>query len=167
MVPLQQRRLDVSYKDTLATQHGKRVVAVAIARRANHHHVLGDERPCQDFAADRFAPTLAAIGGIERDDVAVARAEHEQSAVDFRAGEHDWGFWDTAIFQAAVPPPPGQSLPVATIGELELVARTPGGTSVLGFAPVMPMVVVSVLMMWIVSLVTRPPSAATVRRYDV
>jgi hypothetical protein len=38
-VPLQQRRLDISHKDTFAAQHGKRVAAVAVARRANHHHI--------------------------------------------------------------------------------------------------------------------------------
>ena len=31
----------------------------------------------------------------------------------------------------------------------------------------MPMVVVSVALMWLVSIVTRPPSAATIARYDV
>jgi hypothetical protein len=29
------------------------------------------------------------------------------------------------------------------------------------------MVIVSVVLMWAVSLLTRPPSAATIRRYDV
>jgi Na+/proline symporter len=74
----------------------------------------------------------------------------------------------TAIFQATVaPPPPGQSLSVLAVGGWDLISRTGTGTAVLGFAPVMPMVFVSVALMWLVSIVTRPPSAATIARYDV
>ncbi|MBK5297843.1 MAG: sodium:solute symporter family protein [Vicinamibacteria bacterium] len=74
----------------------------------------------------------------------------------------------TAVFQAVVPaPPPGQSLSVLGVASWDLIARTGTGTAVLGFAPVMPMVLVSVALMWVVSLVTRPPSAATIARYDV
>jgi SSS family solute:Na+ symporter len=74
----------------------------------------------------------------------------------------------TAIFQATVaPPPPGQSLSVLAFGGWDLISRTGTGTAVLGFAPVMPMVFVSVALMWLVSIVTRPPSAATIARYDV
>ena len=74
----------------------------------------------------------------------------------------------TAVFQAVVPaPPPGQSLSVLGVAGWDLIARTGTGTAVLGFAPVMPMVLVSVALMWVVSLVTRPPSAATIARYDV
>jgi hypothetical protein len=65
------------------------------------------------------------------------------------------------------PPPPGQSLTALSLGELAIVSRTATGTAVLGFAPVMPMVIVSVVLMWAVSLATRPPSAATIRRYDI
>ena len=74
----------------------------------------------------------------------------------------------TAIFQAAVAAPaPGQSGAWLSIGGMDLIARTATGTSVLGFAPVMPMVLGSVVLMWAVSMVTRPPSAATIARYDV
>jgi SSS family solute:Na+ symporter len=74
----------------------------------------------------------------------------------------------TAIFQAVVAaPPPGQSLSVVSIAGLDVISRTGTGTAVLGFAPVMPMVIVSVLLMWIVSLMTSPPSAATIGKYDV
>jgi solute:Na+ symporter, SSS family len=74
----------------------------------------------------------------------------------------------TAVFQAAVAaPPPGQNLTVLSMGGLELISRTGTGTAVLGFAPVMPMVLISVALMWAVSIVTRPPSAATIARYDV
>jgi SSS family solute:Na+ symporter len=71
-----------------------------------------------------------------------------------------------ALFQQAVPaPPPGSTMPVVSAGGLELLARTPAGTAVLGFSPVVPMVLVSVLLMALVSLATRPPGAETLRRY--
>jgi hypothetical protein len=54
-----------------------------------------------------------------------------------------------------------------SIAGLDVISRTGTGTAVLGFAPVMPMVIVSVLLMWIVSMMTSPPSAVTIRRYDV
>ena len=74
----------------------------------------------------------------------------------------------TAVFQSAVAaPPPGQSLSVLSVGGWDLVSRTGTGTAVLGFAPVMPMVLISVALMWAVSTVTRPPSAATIARYNV
>jgi SSS family solute:Na+ symporter len=74
----------------------------------------------------------------------------------------------TAIFQAVVAaPPPGQSLVAVSIGGLDVITRTGTGTAVLGFAPVMPMVIVSVALMWIVSVLTKPPSAATIQRYEV
>jgi Na+/proline symporter len=73
-----------------------------------------------------------------------------------------------AVFQAWVPPAgAGQSGVWLSVAGAEVIARTPTGTSVLGFAPVMPMVLVSVALMWGVSLLTRPPSPATVARYDV
>ena len=50
-------------------------------------------------------------------------------------------------------------------GGLDLVTRTPGGTTVLGFMPVVPMVLVSALLMIVVSLLTRGPAAATLGRY--
>jgi hypothetical protein len=53
------------------------------------------------------------------------------------------------------------------LGGWDLISRTGTGTAVLGFAPVMPMVVISVALMWAVSIVTRPPSAATIARYDI
>jgi SSS family solute:Na+ symporter len=71
-----------------------------------------------------------------------------------------------AVFQATVPAPaPGPPLVVARLGGLELLARTPGGTSVLGFMPVVPMVLGSGLLMVVFSLLTRPPSSEAVARY--
>jgi SSS family solute:Na+ symporter len=72
------------------------------------------------------------------------------------------------ILQAAVPAPaPGQATVLwdwKLFGEAALV-RTPGGTSVFGLLPVVPMVVVSALLMCGVSLLTKRPAAETLQRY--
>jgi SSS family solute:Na+ symporter len=74
----------------------------------------------------------------------------------------------TAVFQAVVAAPgAGQSGVWLSLGGVDVITRTPTGTAVFGFAPVMPMVLVSVVLMWAVSIVTRPPSAATITRYDI
>jgi solute:Na+ symporter, SSS family len=71
-----------------------------------------------------------------------------------------------AVFQHAVPAPaPGRTTLVFSAAGLEVLARTPGGTAVLGFSPVVPMVLVSASLMAAVSLLTRPPAAQTLRRY--
>ncbi|HVR69671.1 MAG TPA: sodium:solute symporter family protein [Vicinamibacteria bacterium] len=71
-----------------------------------------------------------------------------------------------AAFQYAVPaPPPGRLALVWSAGGLDLLARTPAGTAVLGLAPVVPMVLVSAVLMVAVSLATRAPGEATLRRY--
>ena len=70
----------------------------------------------------------------------------------------------TAVLQAVVAAP-AAPIPVWTIGGLELITRTPGGTDVLGFMPVVPMTIISALLMYGVSAVTRKPSDATVARY--
>jgi SSS family solute:Na+ symporter len=73
-----------------------------------------------------------------------------------------------AVFQWLVPAPaPGQVevvLPWKLFGQAAL-ARTPGGTSVFGFMPVVPMVLISALLMFVVSRFTPKPSAATIARY--
>jgi SSS family solute:Na+ symporter len=69
-----------------------------------------------------------------------------------------------AAFQYAVPAA-GRPVAVWAPGGLELLARTPGGTAVLGFSPVVPMVLVSAALMWAVSRATRAPGEATLRRY--
>jgi solute:Na+ symporter, SSS family len=71
-----------------------------------------------------------------------------------------------AVFQHAVPAPaPGPSLVAWAIGGTEVLSRTPGGTAVFGFMPVVPMVLVSALLMVIVSLATKKPSQSTVAKY--
>ena len=72
----------------------------------------------------------------------------------------------TAVFQHAVPAPaPGPPLVVWTLGGMEALSRTPGGTAVFGFMPVVPMVLVSALLMLVVSLATKKPGQATVAKY--
>jgi SSS family solute:Na+ symporter len=71
-----------------------------------------------------------------------------------------------AVFQQMyAAPPPGPPAVVWSVGGTELLARTPSGTSVYGFMPVVPMVLVSALLMFVVSKLTAKPSAATVAKY--
>jgi SSS family solute:Na+ symporter len=70
-----------------------------------------------------------------------------------------------AVFQATVPAPVGRPVVVWSPGGFDVLERTPGGTAVFGFLPVVPMVLVSALLMWVVSSLTRKPSAATLARY--
>jgi len=44
-------------------------------------------------------------------------------------------------------------------------ARVPGALAWFGLLPVVPMTIISCLLMVVVSLMTRAPSAATLRRY--
>lgn len=71
-----------------------------------------------------------------------------------------------AVFQHAVPAPaPGPPQIVWWLGGMEALSRTPGGTAVFGFMPVVPMVLVSALLMFVVSLLTKKPKAATIAKY--
>ena len=62
-------------------------------------------------------------------------------------------------------PPPGQATPVWSLAGQDVIVRTAGGLSVLGFMPVVPMVLVSSLLLFAVSALTPRPSAATLARY--
>ncbi len=69
-------------------------------------------------------------------------------------------------FQASVPAPaPGPATIVWSLGGTEVLSRTPGGTAVFGFMPVVPMVLISSLLMIVVSLVTAKPKQSTLARY--
>lgn len=71
-----------------------------------------------------------------------------------------------AIFQSVVPAPaPGPSTIIWSLGGAEVLSRTPGGTAVFGFMPVVPMVLISVLLMIVVSLMTAKPKQTTLARY--
>jgi SSS family solute:Na+ symporter len=70
------------------------------------------------------------------------------------------------IFQAVVPAPaPGPPTLIWSLAGTEVLSRTPGGTAVFGFMPVVPMVLVSVLLMFVVSLITAKPKQSTLARY--
>lgn len=71
-----------------------------------------------------------------------------------------------AILQEVVPAPaPGPATILWAPGGVEVLSRTPGGTTVFGFLPVVPMVLISALLMYVVSLATRKPSPSTVAKY--
>jgi solute:Na+ symporter, SSS family len=71
-----------------------------------------------------------------------------------------------AIFQHRVPAPaPGPPFLVWSLGGMEVLSRTAGGTAVFGFMPVVPMVIVSGLLMIVVSLFTSKPKGTTVAKY--
>lgn len=75
-----------------------------------------------------------------------------------------------AMLQSIVPaPPPGVTVPVWSIGGLDVIARVAAGTTVLGFLPVVPMTLMSALLMFVVSRATATsvPGAATLARYEV
>ncbi len=70
-----------------------------------------------------------------------------------------------AVFQQVVPAPVGAPTVVFSVAGLDLLARTPSGTAVLGLMPVVPMTLVSTLLLVVVSWLTPKPSAETIRRY--
>jgi len=70
-----------------------------------------------------------------------------------------------ALLQAMIPPPSGPPTAILSWGQLDLIVRTAGGTTILGFLPVVPIVLVSALLMIAVSWMTARPGAATIERY--
>ncbi|MFN3321866.1 MAG: sodium:solute symporter [Bryobacteraceae bacterium] len=64
-----------------------------------------------------------------------------------------------AIFQSVVPAPLGR------VDAASWIVRTPGGTEIFGFQPVVPMTIVSALLVIVVSLLTPKPSKSTLARY--
>jgi SSS family solute:Na+ symporter len=71
-----------------------------------------------------------------------------------------------AALQSVVPAPaPGPATVLWAPGGVELLSRTPGGTAVFGFMPVVPMVIISSLLMIVVSLITKKPDASTIAKY--
>ena len=71
-----------------------------------------------------------------------------------------------AVFQAIIPAPaPGTTTVASAIGGVEFLTRTPGGTAVFGFMPVVPMVIVSTLLMIFVSMATQKPGTNTLAKY--
>ncbi|MBL8207135.1 MAG: sodium:solute symporter family protein [Blastocatellia bacterium] len=71
-----------------------------------------------------------------------------------------------AVFQSIVSAPtPGAEVGFGSLFGQAIISRTAAGTSVFGFLPVVPMVIISALLMIVVSLLTAKPSEQTIRRY--
>lgn len=71
-----------------------------------------------------------------------------------------------AVYQEIVPAPaPGQTTISWAIGGTEVLSRTPGGTAVFGFMPVVPMVIISAILMIVVSKLTAKPAGDTLEKY--
>ncbi len=95
----------------------------------------------------------------------------------FWKGSTKWGalavtVWTAAsmvavgMFQGLVSAaPPGSVIPYWTMAGVDIITRTPGGTGVLGFMPVVPMTLMSALLLAVVSRMTPKPSAVTLSRY--
>lgn len=66
-----------------------------------------------------------------------------------------------ALFQFLYPNPQV----VWSVAGVELLARTPSGTTMVGFMPVVPMTIISALLMLVVSSLTPKPGTATIGRY--
>jgi SSS family solute:Na+ symporter len=71
-----------------------------------------------------------------------------------------------ATFQQVVPAPaPGPATLIWSLSGIEVLTRTPGGTAVFGFMPVVPMVLMSALLMIVVSMITTKPKQSTLAKY--
>jgi solute:Na+ symporter, SSS family len=71
-----------------------------------------------------------------------------------------------AVFQNLVPaPPPGREVVMWSLGGVDVLSRTAGGTAIFGLLPVVAATIGSSILMFTVSLATPRPSAATVQRY--
>ena len=71
-----------------------------------------------------------------------------------------------AVLQVVVPAPAsGTVTAVWSVGAIDVISRTPGGTAVWGFMPVVPMTIISALLMVVVSRLTPRPADTTLARY--
>jgi solute:Na+ symporter, SSS family len=70
------------------------------------------------------------------------------------------------VFQAAIPAPaPGPPVVVWALCGVDVLTRTPGGTTICGFMPVVPITILSAVLMVVVSMATSKPSDRTLSRY--
>src|SRR5688572_23148775 len=91
-----------------------------------------------------------------------------------------WGALATTLWTAAAvifvaivqntipPPPPGSEVTVWSLGDRSIITRGATGTFVMGLLPVVPMTLISALLMFVVSLMTKQfakPGQSTLRRY--
>ncbi len=75
------------------------------------------------------------------------------------------GIATVAAVQMNVPPPAGMPTVLWQVGELAVVSRAAAGMLVFNLLPVVPLTIGSVLLMWLVSVVTPPPGQRTLARY--
>lgn len=75
------------------------------------------------------------------------------------------GLWYLYETTKGIAPKPGEP-PVQVFTALgDMFLRTPGNVTIYGSLAVMPMCLIAGLLMWIVSLLTKPPSQATIQKY--
>ena len=71
-----------------------------------------------------------------------------------------------AVLQEMVPAPaPGPATILWAPGGINVLSRTPGGTAIFNFLPVVPMVIGSAFLMIVVSLLTQKPAESTLAKY--
>ena len=70
-----------------------------------------------------------------------------------------------AIFQIVFPAPVSSPYIVWSLAGLEVITRTTGGTTILGFLPVVPITLISAGLMIGVSLLSKKPTLNTINRY--
>ena len=70
-----------------------------------------------------------------------------------------------AVFQHTVAAPASAPIVVWSVAGLDVLARTAGGTAMLGFLPVVPVTIISAVLLIVVSVLTPKPSQATIERY--
>ena len=75
------------------------------------------------------------------------------------------GTWALFNHTASIAPRPGQAFVQIFPSLGDMFLRSSGNVLVYGYLPVMPMCLGAALIMWIVSLVTPPPSQATIDKY--
>jgi solute:Na+ symporter, SSS family len=75
------------------------------------------------------------------------------------------GIAAVAAVQMNVPPPAGPPTVLWAIGEVAVLSRAAPGLLVFNLLPVVPLTIGSVLLMGLVSLLTRPPGERTLARY--
>ena len=70
-----------------------------------------------------------------------------------------------AIFQIVFPAPVSSANIIWSVAGLEVITRTTGGSTILGFLPVVPMTLISAGLMFGVSLLSKKPTLSTINRY--
>jgi SSS family solute:Na+ symporter len=70
-----------------------------------------------------------------------------------------------ALLQAGIPPPAGPPVVLWSVAGVNVLERTAAGANVFGMLPAVAMTVGAAFWMWLVSVLTQPPSQGTIDRY--